>query len=204
MSKASRCAALLIFAVQALAPLAAHAEPAAPLTDEQRRQIVQRLQELKDEKQTMQRAMQSFDARIDELEAAMRGAPLPPKRAAAKPRTASPARGAPPSRTSTTITTERTAASPPIVLTDASPPPQAQSSEAPPAKAPPTERSWTPRYERGSGFVAVRGDDGEVSIALITYFRYLNQLRLDPTYTDSFGRTFKLDLRQDFRSTRSI
>jgi len=45
----------------------------------------------------------------------------------------------------------------------------------------------------------VRDENAELSIGLTTYFRYLNQLGLDRFYTDSFGRTKELDLRQDFQ-----
>jgi hypothetical protein len=56
--------------------------------------------------------------------------------------------------------------------------------------------SWG-RYEPGKGFVLLRSRDGEISVSLIAYLRYLNQLNLDKTYTDNFGREKTLDLRQD-------
>ena len=52
-------------------------------------------------------------------------------------------------------------------------------------------------YEPGKGYTFISGDNGEISMSLISYVRYLNQLGLDRTYTDSFGRTTTLDLRQD-------
>ena len=57
-------------------------------------------------------------------------------------------------------------------------------------------------YEFGKGFVLARGPNGEVDFSAKGYVRYLNQLALDPFYTDAFGRTTKLDLRQDFQLNR--
>lgn len=55
------------------------------------------------------------------------------------------------------------------------------------------------RYEPGKGFVLVRTDMGEVDFSVFTYVRYLNQEDLDDTYTDSFGRTSTLDIRNDIQ-----
>lgn len=186
-----RCVALFL-GVQTIAPLVARAQPAAELTDDQRHQIVDRLRELKEEKQSMQRAMQSFDARIDELEAAIRGGALP-KRAAPKPKPlAAPAPQIPALRTETTITVEEPWVVPPVVLSDAAPSPPA--SPPPPSKP----KTWG-AFEPGKGYVLVRDENAELDVGLITYFRYLNQLGLAQFYTDSFGRTKELDLRQDFQ-----
>lgn len=54
-------------------------------------------------------------------------------------------------------------------------------------------------YDAGDGFVLVRGRLGEIDARLIAYARYLNQTLLDRSYTDSFGRTKELDLRQDIQ-----
>jgi hypothetical protein len=59
-----------------------------------------------------------------------------------------------------------------------------------------TESSWG-RYEGGKGVVLVRSEEAEVSFSAFTYVRYLNQLALEDTYTDAFGRTKDLDLRND-------
>ena len=61
--------------------------------------------------------------------------------------------------------------------------------------------SWGP-YEPGIGFVLARGANGEVDFSAKGYVRYLNQLDLDPFYTDAFGRTTELDLRQDIQLNR--
>ena len=57
-------------------------------------------------------------------------------------------------------------------------------------------------YEFGKGFVLARGPNGEVDFSTKGYVRYLNQMDLDPFYTDAFGRTTKLDLRQDIQLNR--
>ena len=54
-------------------------------------------------------------------------------------------------------------------------------------------------YQPGKGYILTSGREGEIGLSLISYVRYLNQLGLDPTYTDSFGRTTTLKLRQDFQ-----
>ena len=55
------------------------------------------------------------------------------------------------------------------------------------------------RYEPGKGFVLARTDMGELDFSAFTYARYLNQKGLDSTYTDAFGRTTTLDLRNDIQ-----
>ena len=57
-------------------------------------------------------------------------------------------------------------------------------------------------YEYPLGFVLARGPNGEVDFSAKGYVRYLNQLDLDPFYTDAFGRTTELDLRQDIQLNR--
>ena len=42
-----------------------------------------------------------------------------------------------------------------------------------------------------------RSNNAEVDFSVFTYVRYLNQLALEETYTDAFGRTKTLDLRND-------
>jgi hypothetical protein len=47
------------------------------------------------------------------------------------------------------------------------------------------------------GFKLAETPWGELNFRLYTYARYLNQLGLDPTYTDAFGRTREVDRRND-------
>jgi len=55
------------------------------------------------------------------------------------------------------------------------------------------------RYEGGKGIVLARSDSAELDFSVFSYIRYLNQLALDETYTDAFGRTRTLDLRNDIQ-----
>lgn len=57
-------------------------------------------------------------------------------------------------------------------------------------------------YEYGPGIILARGPRGEASLGIRGYVRYLNQLGLDTTYTDSFGRNFDVDTRQDIELNR--
>jgi len=49
----------------------------------------------------------------------------------------------------------------------------------------------------GRGFKVADTPSGDLNISLWAYIRYLNQKGLDETYTDAFGRSFELDLRND-------
>ena len=60
----------------------------------------------------------------------------------------------------------------------------------------PAEAYWG-TYEGGRGIVLARSNNAEVDFSVFTYARYLNQLALEETYTDAFGRTKTLDLRND-------
>jgi hypothetical protein len=60
-----------------------------------------------------------------------------------------------------------------------------------------TEASKPSVYTPNSGFRLVTTDMGEVNFRIFSYIRYLNQLGLDTSYTDSFGDTKSIDRRQD-------
>lgn len=62
----------------------------------------------------------------------------------------------------------------------------------------PRESAWG-TYEGGKGLVLARTSQGEVDFSAFTYLRYLNQRELDDSYTDSFGRTKDLDIREDLQ-----
>src|SRR5262245_29608544 len=51
----------------------------------------------------------------------------------------------------------------------------------------------------GAGFRIADTDFGTLNFSVWSYVRYLNQKQLDETYTDSFGRTKTLDLRNDLQ-----
>lgn len=73
-----------------------------------------------------------------------------------------------------------------------------------PEKRPPPKPRVEPKresgiFEPGKGFVLARDEWGELDISAFTYARYLNQKGLDDSYTDSFGRTSNLDIRNDLQ-----
>jgi hypothetical protein len=47
------------------------------------------------------------------------------------------------------------------------------------------------------GFRIYEGPKGEIFMRLFSYVRYLNQKALDPTYTDYFGNTHSIQIRED-------
>lgn len=49
----------------------------------------------------------------------------------------------------------------------------------------------------GAGFKLANTQYGDVNYSMWTYARYLNQLGIEDSYTDSFGRTFPIDRRND-------
>jgi DUF3011 family protein len=55
------------------------------------------------------------------------------------------------------------------------------------------------RYVPGVGFKVADTESGDLNIRTFTYLRYLNQLGVDPTYTNAFGRTTDVQQRQDFQ-----
>jgi hypothetical protein len=55
------------------------------------------------------------------------------------------------------------------------------------------------RYTPNLGFKVVNTEYGDMNVSIYTYVRYLNQLGLDPTYTDAFGNTKDIQRRQDMQ-----
>ena len=53
------------------------------------------------------------------------------------------------------------------------------------------------KYTPNLGFKVVNTEYGDMNVSIYTYVRYLNQLGLDPTYTDAFGNTKNIQRRQD-------
>jgi hypothetical protein len=61
------------------------------------------------------------------------------------------------------------------------------------------EAPKNPLYIPNLGVKLVDTDYALMYVRLFTYVRYLNQLGLDPSYTDSFGKTKSVVQRQDFQ-----
>ena len=83
---------------------------------------------------------------------------------------------------------------PPDVLNKVS-----NSRRLPIASAPQEEPHKWGTYTPNFGFKVANTDRGDVSISIYSYARYLNQLGLDPTYTDAFGNVKNVQQRQDFQ-----
>lgn len=67
------------------------------------------------------------------------------------------------------------------------------------AAGPSTATKKAPAYVPNAGFLLVDGEKGQMYARLFSYARYLNQEGLDPTYTDYFGKTHSVQLREDFQ-----
>ncbi len=55
------------------------------------------------------------------------------------------------------------------------------------------------RYTPGVGFKVADTEYGDLNIRTFTYLRYLNQLGVDATYTNAFGKTTDVQRRQDIQ-----
>ena len=67
---------------------------------------------------------------------------------------------------------------------------------APLQETAPTKQK-APEHVPNVGFLLYDGEEGQIYFRLFSYFRYLNQKSLDPSYTDHFGNTHTIDLRED-------
>ena len=151
--------------------LACALAPIAHGAEAQSSSVEKRLQALEQRQSQLEQEVKERDARIKQLES---------ERAPAA-----------------AMTSPTPAATAQAVAADAAP--------APPAVSLPTsDKAVEPapglgRYKFGTGLVLARGSLGELDYGLTTYVRYLNQMDLDPTFTDSFGRTNTLDRREDIQ-----
>ena len=126
-----------------------------------------------DERAELLKLIKSLQERVEKLEAAQ--APLQNNGAAVEP-----------AATSTPV--------------DPEPSPESTESPAPAAEAPKQDdddNNFDGRYTPNLGFKVVNTEYGDMNISIYTYVRYLNQLGLDSTYTDAFGRAKNVQERQD-------
>jgi hypothetical protein len=78
--------------------------------------------------------------------------------------------------------------------------PPTETTESTATGPPQTEkRNGAGTYTPNFGFKLADTEYGDISISIYTYARYLNQLGLDPSYTDAFGNTKTVQNRQDFQ-----
>jgi hypothetical protein len=68
--------------------------------------------------------------------------------------------------------------------------PQSQAAQAP-------TKMKAPQHVPNAGFLLYDGDEAQIYMRLFTYVRYLNQLDLDPSYTDFNGAPHAVQRRQD-------
>src|SRR5215212_3920550 len=61
------------------------------------------------------------------------------------------------------------------------------------------EDKFNGRYTPNLGFKLANTEYGDLNVSIYTYVRYLNQLGLDPTYTDALGKTKNIQRRQDMQ-----
>ena len=66
-----------------------------------------------------------------------------------------------------------------------------------PAEPTPEEKKKFGEHIPNVGFRLVEGEKGEIYLRIFSYVRYLNQKGLDPTYTDFFGTTKSIQIRED-------
>ena len=67
-----------------------------------------------------------------------------------------------------------------------------------------TSSGFFGRYTPGDGFTVADAEHGALTFRAFTYLRYLNQLEVEPTYTDAFGRTRNIQQRQDIQFQKLI
>ena len=161
---------IAVTAALALSPLLAHAAPTS---------VEARLEALEKRQAQLEQQLAERDARILELESRGR---VPGVATAESPATVAPApaQAAPPMASGADAVIAEGVAAVPVVD---------------PA---PRESAWG-TYEGGKGLVLARTSQGEVDFSAFTYLRYLNQQMLDESYTDAFGRTKDLDIREDLQ-----
>ena len=211
-SKALRLKALARFlpTILLLTPGLVQAQTAPPPSADIQRERVEQLQELlrtKKELQNSQQALQQqlaeFDARIAALEVSLGVTPPPDKPAqgnseatAAEATAVAPPQDKPAQANSAATVSTPALASPGNMVLESNASDYSRSPNTKEAKLGPFP------YEFGKGFILARGPNGEVDFSAKGYVRYLNQTDLDPFYTDAFGRTTRLDLRQDIELNR--
>jgi hypothetical protein len=145
-----------------------------------------RLKALEQRQSQLEQQLVERDARIRELESRLE---VPDAVAGGAPTTVvpAPAQAAP----------AATQAAPQAATVADAAVPAAAAAEPTPHHVP-LESAWG-TYEGGKGVVLARTSQGEVDFSAFTYLRYLNQRMLDDSYTDAFGRTKELDIRDDLQ-----
>lgn len=61
------------------------------------------------------------------------------------------------------------------------------------------DKNFYGKYTENFGYKLADTEYGDLSLSIYTYARYLNQLDLNPTFTDAFGNVKNVQRRQDFQ-----
>ena len=154
--------------------------------------IDQLVQQNKDLEQQNKKLMEQIDVLRQVLAAQNPAAPAP---AAKPPETAAPEQA---KKTEKTVRPPTEAVSDDEALEAAGELAASRKGKGSEAAVPKEEKTWG-EYSPGTGFQVANTKYGDLRISLMTYFRYLNQLDLAPTYTSSFGTTSNVQQRQDFQ-----
>jgi hypothetical protein len=160
-------------------------------------EILERLEALERVQAEQAEQLKERDARIAELEAELAGrqgetsatSDAPPAPPVVAVETPAPTEATPAAES--VIPPER----PEVVSVGDEPVPATTDSRGRPIYEPPDY--YGEFQDAGRGFKLVNTPYGDLSFSLYTNARYLNQQGLDDTYTDFFGRTTELDLRND-------
>jgi hypothetical protein len=175
------CMSLPVLAVGQTAPA-----PGAQGSDA----LDQRMQRLEQRQQQLEQELKEKDAEIQALKkqqsATATGPGAQPAAVAAPPPSPTPGAGAGAAAPGTTAAIEVATSEETGAGMDN---PGAQAGAKPPEK-------WG-NYTDFLGFKVANTDKGDMSIAIYTYVRYLNQKGLDPTYTDAFGNVKNVQQRQE-------
>jgi hypothetical protein len=155
--------------------------------------VEERLKALEARQQQLEQMIRERDARIEQLErerpmTAGASAPSTASAGVAGVATAAPAGTAAPAAATGTAAAAATVAT--AGQADPAPSPDVESAD---------ETKYWGEYHTGRGAVLASTPYGEVAFSAFSYMRYLNQKALDDYYTDAFGRTTKLDLREDLQ-----
>jgi hypothetical protein len=143
--------------------------------------ILARLAALEQNQRKLEEELDAKDARIQELE----------QRLAIQP--------APDNTTPQSIATAPATTTPPVAATTPVTATTQVATAATPAK-PGDDKEFFGRFQPGQGgFTIADTPMGSANLGLWAYVRYLNQLELDKSYTDSFDRTFEIDRRNDIQ-----
>ena len=136
-----------------------------------------------DEREELLKLIRSLQERVEKLEAAQAAAPPTTTPATTHPQ--APATGPAAAKPDPSNSDEPHVWLPPVVTEK----PQSESGDT----------DSYGRYTPNLGYKLANTEYGDLSISIYTYARYLNQLGLDPSYTDAFGVTKNVQQRQDFQ-----